>query len=191
MFTARHQLILHPALPTDTIAHEKLLSFLKEIGYIGELEQHCRYQVGEKFLSYTCFLGCSPNIELYPQVDNKPYCYIEVPPTTDNPRFISGINTKPPRCKYCKNTLQALPSVLAEAVPVDNQYPCPACQNLLDVSQLVWRKSACLTRNPVIINNIYESEAVPEQQFLSALKAVSGFDWKYCYVRLADNSQRN
>ncbi len=184
MFTSTNQLILHPGNANDSIEHQQLLKFLKHSGYIGETEKNHRFQVGEKFLSQTCFLGCSPNIELYPQNNNQPYCYIEVPPDSDMPQFVSGLNIKFPRCKHCKNELNKLPGVLAQNNNMLHSYHCPHCQNKLNPQQLSWRKTACLTRNQIIVNNIYESEAVPEQHFLLALQQLSGFAWKYCYIRL-------
>ncbi len=186
MFISPHILILHPARPDDTIAQKSLISLLKQLAYIGETEKASRFQVGDRFLSHLCFLGCSPDIELSPQADDKPYCYIEIPPSTKQPEFLSGTNIKPPRCPSCKQTLAMLPAALQQQ-PV-RYFTCPYCQTDINTYLLPWRKSACFARSLIRVYNIYESEAIPESHFLESLKQATGFEWKHCYIRQAVKS---
>lgn len=180
LFQSPFQLIIHPVSPDSFTGVETLTKTLESVEFIGSAETQNRYLVGEQFLSHLTFLGCSPDIELYPQ-DDKPYCYIQITETEKAPVFCAGINIKLPRCKACKNELSRLPSILQQGIA--SEITCHHCNEPIDPFSLNWRKSACIARNKIIIGNIYESEAVPDERLLTALQKETGYNWKYCYIR--------
>ena len=120
-------------------------------------------------------MGCSPDIELDPHED-VPYCYIEVE-NSEELHFISGINTKAAPCPKCKNGIANIPN------PGNTQLSCPGCGENVITSKLNWRKSAFLAKNWIRIGNIYEFEAVPNDQLLNTLETKTGEKWKYAYIR--------
>ena len=186
MYTSKFQLYLFPEKADNTISPLHLLEILKKIQFVGEAQSSIntnqRFLSGDKFLSHLCFLGCSPDIEFSPHAD-KPYIYIEIPTPTDTPLFISGINLKVAKCPYCKKVLSSLPNILKQSTN-PTRANCHHCSKTLEVSSLNWRKTAALCRCSIIIHTIYESEAVPDDQLLSALEVTTGFKWKYAYIRI-------
>jgi len=76
MWQAEFKLYLYPDDSSLFVDKLDLESLLSAIEFIGQKQIENRFQVGNKFLSLLCFMGCSPNIELEPQ-DDKPYCYIK------------------------------------------------------------------------------------------------------------------
>lgn len=185
MFSSDYQLLIFPENPVDVINEDQLSQILKSINYIGDTEgdsKTLRFQTGDKFLSHLCFLGCSPDITLHPEKD-KAYTYIEIPPSTGTTRFISGLNIKIPRCPSCKKELTTLPKQLKALREPSELIKCQHCLSLVNSYQLNWRRTACFARTTIIIGNIYESEAVPDDRFLTTLYEKTGFVWKYAYVR--------
>ena len=145
----------------------KLFSLLKALELIEKKLSPTRYSTGNNFVSLLTFMGCSPNIELEPQ-DDKPFCYIEIE-STQKVQFISGKNTKFPPCPHCKKPLK--------------DTSCAHCDKQIDLAKLNWRKSAFVASSWITIGNIYELEAVPNDQLLDTLKNETGVNWKPAYIR--------
>jgi len=158
---------LYPEKSQHKIDSNSLEVFLKNLEFISNKLSAKRHATGGKFLSLLTFMGCSPNIELEPQ-DDKPYCYIEIE-SQNEPLFISGKNTKYPPCPHCKSALKSL--------------TCSSCKKKIDPQNLNWRKSAFIASSWICIANIYELEAIPNDQLLNALEAETGVKWKPAYIR--------
>jgi len=167
VWEAEFKLYLYPDNPEYQIDVDRLTLQLKKNALLGKTLSPYRYATGEKFLSLFTFMGCSPNIELEPQ-DDKPYCYIEIE-SQNKPRFISGKNTKYPPCPHCKEKL--------------SDQICTNCNQSLDFTKVNWRKSAFISSSWICIGNIYELEAIPNDQLLNTLKSETGSTWKTAYIR--------
>lgn len=181
MFESDYQLILYPERHEAKIESSVIRQILLDIDFIEATESNIRFHAGDRFLSLLCFLGCSPDIELYPQ-DDKPYCYIDLPEMQTLLGFISGRNVKAPRCPHCRKDLKGLAETLHKQ---ENKLgaSCEYCQELIKPSTLNWRKSACFLHSAIVIGNIYEAEAVPDIRLLDILKDRTGEIWKYSYIR--------
>ncbi len=149
----------------DTLA--TLLSKQEFTGKQISSQPVLRYATGEKFLSQLTFMGCSPNIELEPQ-ENKPHCYIEIG-QHKQPLFISGKNLKKAKCPHCK-------------FPID-QPECSNCHKEIKPQVLNWRKTAFFASIWISIANIYESEAIPNDNLITSLENHTDVKWKYAYIR--------
>ena len=191
MWQAEYRLYLYPVDINKNINPEKLALTLQNIEFIAEPlgdelsgNESCRYEVGEEFLSLICFMGCSPNIEMEPQ-ENSPFCYVETPKYSGAMRFIAGDNVKKVNCPHCKKGQANLAASLlqCEEGALFSQQ-CTVCKEFIDPTTLNWRRSAFIAKNWVLLGNIYESEAVPDEKLLSALGQESGCEWKYAYVRM-------
>ena len=190
MWQAEYRLYLYPTDSNKKISQKRLESALQEIEFIGDLlnaESDCdedyRYKVGEEFLSLICFMGCSPNIEMEPQEDS-PFCYVEISSETNAMRLVAGDNLKKINCPHCKKPQLALANKLlnSDAEALFSQH-CTVCKELIDPSKINWRKSAFVASSWVLLGNIYESEAVPDEKLLLALEQASACEWRYAYVR--------
>jgi len=168
-------LTIYPDIPDYQGDTEQLVSLFKKCKLVGIALDNKRYATGEKFLSLLTFMGCSPNIELEPQ-DNKPYCYIELK-TPSQMQFISGKNTKYPLCSQCKEKLKKL--------------TCTKCDNRINPTIINWRKSAFVANCWIVIANIYELEAIPNDELLELLANETGIKWKYAYLRQAKEINLN
>ena len=185
MWHAEFRLYLYPSDPEVVISVDKIEGALRQLEFIdqsieGEVDQ--RFSVGEEFLSLICFMGCSPNIEIEPKEDS-PFCYIEVP--KDNAlQFIAGENAKKVNCPHCKTPQpQLVQTLLTKGEDDLLTQCCSECGEVINPAKLNWRKSAFMARSWVLLGNIYESEAIPDEKLLNALQQLSGCEWKYAYVR--------
>lgn len=167
MWHSEFKLYLYPDNPMYVLNPNKLFSLLKALELIEKKLSPTRYSTGNNFVSLLTFMGCSPNIELEPQ-DDKPFCYIEIE-STQKVQFISGKNTKFPPCPHCKKPLK--------------DTSCAHCDKQIDLAKLNWRKSAFVASSWITIGNIYELEAVPNDQLLDTLKNETGVNWKPAYIR--------
>ncbi len=187
MWQAEYRLYLYPTDANKQIPESALTTALQNIEFISHrLESNSadRYKVGEEFLSLICFMGCSPNIEIEAQ-ENSPFCYVEIAKESEKTYFIAGHNVIKANCHHCKKSQPKLAQNLLEADPqalLSQQ--CSVCGERIDPSKINWRKSAFIAKSWVLIGNIYESEAVPDEKLLSALKQSSGCEWRYAYVRM-------
>ncbi len=167
MWHSEFKLYLYPDDPNYQINPENIHSLLQKLAFTGDLLSSNRYATGDNFVSLLTFMGCSPNIELEPQED-KPHCYIEIESNKQS-QFTSGKNTKYPRCPHCKEAL--------------NNPNCSNCNQPINLAKLNWRKSAFVASSWIAIGNIYELEAVPNDQLLNTLKSETGVNWKHAYIR--------
>jgi hypothetical protein len=182
MYQSQYSLILYPIYPDFSYPQRQLLKHLNSMGLLGASEAENRYLVGEQFLSLFCFMGCSPHINLFPQQDREqPYCYIEIPAPTKATQCVISQNVKVPRCPHCKMDLSAWAQQLKQSC--SHLINCSHCSTPLIVSQLNWRKSAFFAKNQIIIGNIYEAEALPDQHLLTQLEQATQVEWKYAYIR--------
>ncbi len=172
---SEYKLMLYPAEPDLVVDLNTLKKHLNHLKLLGmELTSSLgnnHYAVGESFLSYFTFMGCSPDIELDPQPD-KPFCYIALHSTSAT-QFVSGANLKKSRCTSCKNELKNVSTTLL----------CPHCDNPLELDKINWRKSAFTAKTWITIGNIYELEAIPNDELLDSLKKLTGVQWKPAYIR--------
>ena len=136
------------------------------------------YLVGEQFFDAFLFLGCSPSIELTPNEQQQPFCYIQFE-VTSKCKLVSGSNLKA-ACKACKQRYK-VPLLLEEKedVPV---VICSYCKKRHVADRIAWRKSAALSKVSISLWNIFEGEAVPSDKLFSLLQEESGEGWSYAYV---------
>lgn len=186
---SQNRLILFPSQSDYAVDQQQLVTFLREQHLLGSEIEPQYYEIGEQFLSLICFLGCSPFIELAPQ-HKQTFCYVQLPETEEQPRFIAGKNVKVPRCLSCKAVFSELPAQLNSLLgDVDDkcdvlaERTCPACGETFYPAKRNWRKSAVFARTVIVIGNIYESEAVPDATLMDALQASTGVAWQYAYIR--------
>ena len=171
------KLMLYPVDSALDINLDTLKKHLNNLGLLGEALEELlgdeHYAVGDNFLSQFTFMGCSPDIELEPNPD-KPFCYITLNHVLQA-QFVSGSNLKKTRCTHCKNDLKK----------VDDSLLCSHCDKPLDLNKINWRKSAFVAKAWITIGNIYELEAIPNDELLDSLKQLTSVQWKPAYIRNA------
>lgn len=170
-----------------------LVQALAEIEFIGEQfippgqdqDNQLRYLVGQQFLKYMTFLGCSPAIEIEPQENgSEDFCHIVISPVNEKMQFCADAAGKGPRCPHCRHEekdWQYLVSKYHENI--STEYRCPECQQVTPLLKMNWRKSAVAARVFIDIYSVFPHEAVLADKVLQQLEQKSGVAWRYFYHR--------
>jgi len=178
MSTSR--LIFFPASTDDTFGSQSTLETLINSQFIiSEAHDTHHYLPGDRFLNLITFLGCSPNINLFP-VDGESHCFISLIEHTDSAHCVGFTKTAKPKCPNCTKRIAdwkisgwQLPGKLCN---------CDKCQLQTPYSQLNWKHECGFARCGFMVNHIYPHEAVPTDQLMDLLKQASGFKWDYSYA---------
>jgi len=196
-----HKLVLHPqdenfALPS----WDGLIARLREVAFLGdqigeslgerlgnplEIEQPNRFLVGERFLQYITFMGCSPAVESTPPTDGSlDYCHIHFSKIYPEVRFRSASQNVFARCPQCRKSIgnwaQAVSLWSKDASAVN--FNCDKCAEPVSLTQLGWRHTAGFARLFIDVNSIYPQEAIPTDPFLSLLETQTGTQWDYFFT---------
>lgn len=177
-----NRLLLHPRSPHFAPTSAAVIAALGAIGLIGEPFEFAgrrHYRPGEEFLSLITFLGCSPVVALgAPGATGSEFCHVAVHGPHAASRLLVGRNTKPPRCRGCRQPVEEWPELVAA-----DHYTCGGCGRTAAVAELDWRQCAGAGRLFVEVWGIFEGEAVPGDALLAALGRVGGGEWGYFYLR--------
>ncbi|MEW6646943.1 MAG: hypothetical protein AB1450_07075 [Pseudomonadota bacterium] len=186
---ADNQLILLPAQAGDSPASKRdLLYRLEQMDFIGAPlsfngQQH--YRPGTRFLQLLTFLGCSPVVALgEPGVTGDEFCHLQLEGPYEAAHFVGGSNVKAPRCPGCGFRVESWTTLVQQwqAQP-EQPWHCPLCGKEYAVPRLRWRQCAGFGRFFLRIWGVFEGEAVPSEELLTALRQISGFEWQYFYFR--------
>lgn len=176
-------------LPKPIINHipnlHTIVNYLQNIKFIGDQLQSSNFLVGDNFLHLITFMGCSPYIELEPQLNNKPFCYVHIDGPWLKPQLRYNHHTKPPRCNKCRQRMihwQQFIKLWLE-YPTQNLIECPHCHQQQCLLDLIWRKDAGCGYLFINIENIYPGEAVPVPKFLTELATITNTTWQYFYIQ--------
>jgi putative component of membrane protein insertase Oxa1/YidC/SpoIIIJ protein YidD len=143
------------------------------------------YLVGDDFLHYVSFLGCSPYLKVYPEHENDTdCCSAYIPDTAQSIRFLAGQQVTAPRCPACKKAIHAgYDHVEAWLKDQKNSIvQCEHCNKTISLYELDWRRNAGFFNFAIAISNIFPKEAIPNQGLLDWLQGISGRQWRYFYV---------
>ena len=181
------QLILVPSQADWQIAESSgWLAKLVQYGLIGrQLEQaEPRYfSIGERFLQYFSFLGCSPAVEFEPagdgEIEWQNFIFVHVPQTLPAVTWLADEQTAKPGCPLCHKRTH---DWLAALDPVQKRIQCPNCSGSTPVCDWNWHDSGGCARQFICIVNVYPREAIPSDHFLKLLADISGVEWLFFYV---------
>jgi hypothetical protein len=163
-----------------------LIAELQNIGFIstplsGSLE---RYLLGENFMQWVTFMGCSPFIQLEPGAPEQPFCHFVVDGPSLRPRLKKGKNTTPPRCSHCRKRLPGWREIFDtwRLQTPGWQANCPHCAQAQDPATYDFRQTASCGRLFLLLENIFPQEAIPAPALLNLLQAASGDQpWHHFY----------
>ena len=162
---------------------------MAELQFIGEAlpasDESLRFLIGEQFLNFVTFLGCSPAIEIEPPADgSEDFCHIHISPLYQHPEFVTDAAGNGPRCPHCRYEEKHWQGLVAQWQSDSSvQFQCPECQQNTDVLKLNWRKSAIAAHVFVEVYSVFPNEAVLADKVLTALSQATGTEWKYFYSR--------
>lgn len=188
---AANKLILHPTAPSAMpIARQATTAALHAIGLTGErfqLDGRQHFLPGDRFLSLVTFLGCSPAIEIAPagadtlEEDARAgrFCHILIGDPLPVPQLRVGSNSRT-RCPACQKTWAPFPD--GYHGPDTVVVLCPRCHERHIASQLRWRRTAGVARLFIEIWGIYPGEAIPGDNLISRLSALTDSSWAWFYT---------
>ncbi|MET0066696.1 MAG: hypothetical protein ABW076_10180 [Candidatus Thiodiazotropha sp.] len=181
------RLILTPQSPYW--AREDLSTLIEKLHSIGLIEQPLanqpkRFLLGDEFMRWVSFMGCSPFIRLSPGDEGEAFCHLAVDGPSPRPRLITGRNTTPPRCEACRKRItdwqQAFEAWREQAAGW--MAACPHCGHEQDPASYDFRQTAGCGRLFLSIENIFPQEAIPDPGLLTHLQTASdGQPWHYFY----------
>jgi len=173
-----HDPFLIPAVPP-------LVEALTEAGFLGVplVDRDGAYAVGEGFLQLLTFAGCSVQVELAPTGD-APFCHARLFGPSGRPVFLSGRNTRPPRCRGCRSPLQDWWRRLSNGVEAPpTPIACPACGEACPPWDYDWKEKAGFGRLFVQIEEIFPGEATPTPLLMDLLEGSTGCKWRHFYIQ--------
>lgn len=165
-----------------------LAGALQETEIIGSSfgeHQDYRFLVGDKFLQYVTFLGCSPHIELQPPADGSlNFCHFQFSQFKQNPIFRHASNNVFARCPQCGKRIATWQHPVSQwrENPQCFMFACEKCHAEISLYQLSWRHTAAVARVFIDIFSIYPQEAIPTDQFMRVMQNATGEKWDYFYA---------
>lgn len=162
------------------------LAQLQQQGLLGNVIDPARadrFCIGEHFLQYFSFMGCSPAVEFTPAneqaIDWQRFTFIYVPAALPGTRWLADRQTARPACPACNKRTR---DWLEQDVTTAGVLQCPACLVSSPVCDWNWYDSGGCARQFVCIVNVYPREAIPTDHFLNLLASKTGTAWRYCYI---------
>ncbi|WDQ18639.1 hypothetical protein [Rhodopirellula sp. P2] len=189
-----HALSLHPADPAfrpppDFADQLRLLDFLgDEFDYFGDV----RFRPGTSFFDLIRFERTHNVIELKPSADgltelppqgSRNFVQIELS-SSDETGVTCGCNIRDPLCPVCANPLGDWGDLIGAWHDTNAQSNCPDCGHGCTIPNLNWQHVAGFARYWITIQQIYEGEAAPTDQFLDLLAGATGCEWRYLWCHL-------
>ncbi len=163
-----------------------VIQTLGEIGLIGApyRTEENRFLAGDRFLQLITFLGCSPYLQLEPPPgggDN--FCHVHLSEPSEQPGFLYGSNTRPPRCPNCGQPFTEWKIIVERWWSRDETSPvCTGCGHAQNPMDWNWRRKAGFSRLFIGIPEVFPGEAVPVPDLLTTLQGDEA-EWDYFYVQ--------
>lgn len=181
------RLVLTPWDPYAFPRLSALLEVLQGCGLIGSVlyQGLGTWWVGEGFLSWISFTGCSPHIRMEPPPGgNGSFCHILLEGPYATPRLLWGRNTRPPRCPNCRGVIADWPQRRASwSITPHQPFHCPRCEETINALSLRWRDSGGFGRGFLVVEDIFPGEAVPVPGLFEQLGTLGAGPWHHFYIQ--------
>ena len=157
-----------------------LVKSLQDIGLISAKiplsEETLRYSVGEKFLDYIAYMGCSPAIQFDAAEGQDNFCHIKIHKYESPQLIYSKKQFSAPLCPACRKPVKSWQQSLNEETA-----GCDHCQTVSGIETLNWRRMAGYAPLFIEITDIFPKEAIPQQLLLDKLTSITETGWQYFY----------
>jgi hypothetical protein len=184
-----YKLVLHPKSSEFALSSwEGVITRLQEAEFLEkpvDQDNDKRFLVGERFLQYVTFMGCSPSVELSPPADGSlDFCHVRLSDTYVKPQFRCATQNVFARCPRCGKRIthwqQAVSAWLSDSSAVNFQ--CDKCAARVSLYQLGWRHTAGFARKFMDIYSIYPQEGIPTDQLLVLMETQTKTPWDYFFT---------
>jgi hypothetical protein len=144
------------------------------------------FYVGDKYLSYIAYMGCSPSIQFAAGETNEKFCHIKIQQFNTARLIHNKIQNKAPHCPHCQQRiknwqLKDEPLKNGQQNSSDSHIHCDSCNTTVAMEKFNWRKNGAYARLFIEITDIFPKEALPQQTLLDKLALLSHTDWQYFY----------
>jgi len=184
-----HKLVLHPQDANFSLTSwAGLITRMREVEILDKpltKKQQNRFLVGERFLQYMTFMGCSPSVELTPPADGSldfsHFHFSEIYPES---QFRCASQNVFARCPHCRKRINSWTQAVStwSKDPSAVNFNCDKCAEQVSLYQLGWRHTAGFARMFIDIVSIYPQEVIPTDQFFSFLESQTKVQWDYFYT---------
>lgn len=174
-------LFLFPSDSTAAPGAASIIETLESSSFIGSRISERDHLVGDKFLNYMTFVGCSPYVRLEPTTEGTgEFCHISILGPFQTPRLFVARNHTRPRCPRCKHRPTDWKARLPQwQVNPAQEWLCENCNISLSPISLDWRQYGAWGRVLVEIHHIYPGEAIPAESILESLQNTTGNSWLF------------
>ena len=183
-----HRLVLHPGDISYAIPSWKpIIETLQTAQLVGECWRgggREQFLVGDRFLSFITFMGCSPYIVFEPPPDGSlDFCHIQFNPIHSDIQFRCASQNVFARCPQCRKRINNFEPAIAKwrVNSAATAFYCDKCGAEISLYQLGWRHTGGFARLFLDIYSIYPQEGVPTDPLLALLEKASGTSWRYFY----------
>lgn len=185
--TGQNRLVLYPLDQSYRVQDPKgLVQHLQSIGFVETVVSKTgnsgQLLPGSNFMRHLTFLGCSPSVGSGNQRLSYNNYSVLIDTSSDSRRVIAGRRVKSPSCSACSNKGSHVQIAEAFRLLDDNVvWACPVCNAARPVDTINWHNKLAVATHFIVVNGVFEGEAIPADKFLDQLGTVSGVTWSYCY----------
>ena len=168
-------------LPSQTL----LTTVLTRAGLLGAplSGRNSAFAVGERFLQLVTFAGCSVRVELSPE-GTATFCHIQLTGPFERPVFLSGRNTRPPRCHNCRDPLQGWKEAVSDWHQTGRaQVTCLSCGEASSPWSYDWKERGGFGRLFIQVEEVFPGEAAPTPGLMKLLEESTGCRWRHFYIQ--------
>jgi hypothetical protein len=179
------RLLLSPYDPFLAPDRTHLTTTLADAGFLGVplSGRASAFLVGECFFQLVTFAGCSVRLELTPD-GGTPFCHIRLSGPFERPKFVSGSNTRPPRCRNCRSPLKNWQKMLSSGNELGSApIPCPGCGRASPTWTYDCKENAGFARLFIQVEEVFPGEAAPTPGLLGLLEDSTGGKWRHFYIQ--------
>ena len=184
-----HRLVLHPCNLHDVPSSWKsIIEALQRAEFLANAwggGDGKRYLLGEHFVDFITFMGCSPYIALEPPEDGSlDFCHVHFSDIFAEVQFRCASHNVFARCPQCRKRIDGWGEFISRwrEDPQSTRVCCDKCGANVSLYDLTWRHTAGFGRMFMDIYSVYPQEGVPTEGLLSLLEAASGSRWGYFYT---------
>jgi hypothetical protein len=179
--TGQCSLFLHPGQFNFTL--KDLSPFIASLQKIGLLAQRINssddnnYFIGDRFLEYIAYMGCSPAIQFEASENKSEFCHVKIHHYESAKLIFSQQHSRAPLCPNCNKAVTNW-----HANKTESQIFCKQCNTTSHIDAFNWRKMAGYAQIFIEITDVFPKEAIPQQLLLNKLNEFFDVKWQYFYA---------
>jgi DNA-directed RNA polymerase subunit RPC12/RpoP len=175
-------LYLHPQASVFSITElTSLITRLSDIELISQPiknrpDDKNSFYVGNKYLAYITYMGCSPAIKFEEDENSAQFCHIKIHQYDTAKLIVNQTQKRAPHCPRCHQAVTKW-----QDSKTDTTIRCDHCKTTSSIEDFDWRKMAGTARLFIEVTDIFPKEAIPQPALLEKLAELTDTKWTYFY----------